>query len=100
MGGLGYLPYVYTQNGSECANFIIKHAKPKQEGHVHAFANRPLTTASKINVWHHMLALKVNYKKIYMHIDIYIYREICVLKDKNNLVGTRADIIIIIKKNI
>ena len=47
MGGLGYLPYVYTQNGSECANFIIKHAKPKQEGHVHAFANRPLTTASK-----------------------------------------------------
>ena len=29
MGGLGYLPYVYTQNSSECANFIIKHAKTK-----------------------------------------------------------------------
>ena len=42
--------------------------KPKQAGHVHAFANRTLTTAAKINVWHHILALKVNYKKIYIHI--------------------------------
>ena len=31
MGGLGYPPDVYTQNGSECANFIIKHVKTKNK---------------------------------------------------------------------
>jgi len=31
MAGLGYPPDVYTQNGSECANFIIKHTKTKNK---------------------------------------------------------------------
>ena len=31
MAGLGYPPDVYTQNGSECANFIIKNAKNKNK---------------------------------------------------------------------
>lgn len=31
MAGLGYPPDVYTQNGSECANFIIRHAKNKNK---------------------------------------------------------------------
>ena len=31
MAGLEYPPDVYTQNGSECANFIIKHAKTKNK---------------------------------------------------------------------
>ena len=31
MAGLGYPPDVYTQNASECANFIIKHAKKKNK---------------------------------------------------------------------
>ena len=31
IAGLGYPPDVYTQNGSECANFIIKHAKTKNK---------------------------------------------------------------------
>ena len=29
MAGLGYPPEVYTQNGSECGNFILKHCKNK-----------------------------------------------------------------------
>ena len=31
MTGLAYPPDVYTQNGSECANFIIKHTKTKNK---------------------------------------------------------------------
>ena len=31
MAGLGYLPEVYTQNGSECGNLILKHCKNKQK---------------------------------------------------------------------
>ena len=30
MAGLGYPPEVYTQNGSECGNFILKHCKNKK----------------------------------------------------------------------
>ena len=30
MAGLGYPPDVYTQNGSECGNFILKHDKTKE----------------------------------------------------------------------
>lgn len=39
---MGYPPYVYTQNGSECANFIIKHAKNqnKQDMYMHLQTER------------------------------------------------------------